>query len=161
MPRENTGVIVVESPDTIVADVAVRDVASGKGTVGTVVVVEVVLEVELVLDVVVVVVGTVVVVEVVLDVVVVVVGTVVVVEVVLDVVFVGTVVVFGEIVEIVVVDDPVAKPPTFGAVVVGTIGFANCVVMVRSVCPVAHCPFFALMVSNFVTFCRHIFKSVP
>ena len=144
MPRENTGVIVVESPDTIVADVAVRDVASGKGTVGTVVVVEVVLEVELVLDVVVVVVGTVVVVEVVLD-----------------VVFVGTVVVFGEIVEIVVVDDPVAKPPTFGAVVVGTIGFANCVVMVRSVCPVAHCPFFALMVSNFVTFCRHIFKSVP
>ena len=43
MPRENTGVIVVESPDTIVADVAVRDVATGRGVGGTVVeVVEVV-----------------------------------------------------------------------------------------------------------------------
>lgn len=44
MPRENTGVIVVESPDTIVADVAVIDVATGRGVGGTVV--EVVEEVE-------------------------------------------------------------------------------------------------------------------
>lgn len=55
MPPENTGVIVVEPPDTIVADPAVIDVATGRGVGGTVVV-----EVVEVVDVVEVVEGTVV-----------------------------------------------------------------------------------------------------
>ena len=134
MPRENTGVIVVESPDTIVADVAVRDVATGRGVGGTVV--EVVEVVEgTVVEVVEVVEGTVVVVTIGATVVVVTIDTTVVVE-----TNEGTTVVVGATrtgAAVVDVVDVVEVVEVVGAtVVVVTIGATVVDVVVTPVVPV-------------------------